>query len=273
MVQWLASGTGVVVDPAGRRRDPGGHAHEIVRAGAAEFLDALVARVPARAGSAWSARWHELADRARVAQDAAIDAIEESSEPCLARDLVAGVPAGATLVVGSSMPFRDVAWFAVPRDDVRIVANRGVNGIDGLLATALGVAWADPSTPVVVLCGDLTFLHDGGGLAAIGAAAPNLTIVVVDNDGGGIFSFLPQAALPEHFETVFGTPPVADLIRLAAAHGLAGTSAEQVTDAVAAAIASIAAGGPHLVVLRTDRAINVDHHDVIWQAVAATLRQ
>src|SRR4029079_8497867 len=115
------------------------------------------------------------------------------TEPFVARALLGSMPGGSELVVASSMPLRDLAWYAMPRSDVRVHANRGANGIDGTMSTAIGVAIASKH-PTAVLLGDIAFLHDSTALIGIKERSVDLTIVVIDNDGGGIFSFLPQAS-------------------------------------------------------------------------------
>ncbi len=133
------------------------------------------------------------------------------------------------------------------------IANRGVNGIDGFVSTAVGVALGS-GAPTVALVGDLCFLHDVNGLLGITRRGVDLTFVVVDNDGGGIFSFLPQAtAMPDEFEQLFGTPQGVDLGALAALHGVAVqdvTRAGELGDAVRTAVD---AGGVRVVRVRTDR--------------------
>jgi 2-succinyl-5-enolpyruvyl-6-hydroxy-3-cyclohexene-1-carboxylate synthase len=111
-----------------------------------------------------------------------------------------------------------------PRSGLRVLANRGANGIDGFVSTVMGVASAPQSHPVVALCGDLCFLHDTNGLLG-GSSLPPATFVVVDNNGGGIFSYLPQYNLPE-FEVLFGTPQSVDLVAVARAHGMAAERVE-----------------------------------------------
>ncbi|PSL54889.1 2-succinyl-5-enolpyruvyl-6-hydroxy-3-cyclohexene-1-carboxylate synthase [Saccharothrix carnea] len=144
----------------------------------------------------------------------------------VARDLVAALPPGATLFLGSSNPVRDVDLVAAPRRDVRTYANRGVAGIDGSVSTAAGIALTEG--PTYALIGDLTFLHDANGLLiGPGEPRPDLTVVVLNDDGGGIFALLEQGA-KEHeqiFERVFGTPHGVDLKALCAAHHVPHTEA------------------------------------------------
>ena len=166
---------------------------------------------------------------------------------------------------------RDVESFAAPRDGVRLCANRGVNGIDGFVSTALGVAVASDA-PVVALLGDLCFLHDGNGLLGASTRGADLTLVVVDNDGGGIFSFLPQADLPDHFETLFGTPHGIDLAAVARVHGIPVTEAKCAPEVPEAMNAAVAAGGVQVVLVRSDRAANVLRHREVWAAVADAVR-
>jgi 2-succinyl-5-enolpyruvyl-6-hydroxy-3-cyclohexene-1-carboxylate synthase len=143
------------------------------------------------------------------------------TEPGLARRLFADLPAGTTLVSSSSMPIRDLEAFAEPRvDPPRVLANRGANGIDGVISTALGVAIA--AGPTVALVGDLAFFHDVSALVRSAGSNPPCTVVVADNGGGGIFSFLPPAAVLDAvtFEALFGTPQTSDVARVAAGFGL-----------------------------------------------------
>jgi 2-succinyl-5-enolpyruvyl-6-hydroxy-3-cyclohexene-1-carboxylate synthase len=173
---------------------------------------------------------------------------------------MAALPEDSSLVLSSSMPVRDVEWFAAPRSGVEVHSNRGANGIDGVLSTAVGVALARRA-PTAVLIGDVALLHDTNGMLGAVSRDIDLTIVVVDNDGGGIFSFLPQATelAPETFEQLFGTPHGVDLVALAAVHGIPEVEA-------------VGSGtGVRLVRVRTDRAQNVRAHDAINRAVVDAL--
>ena len=146
---------------------------------------------------------------------------ETLDEPSLARRVFAALPSEATLVVASSMPVRDPQLFAAPRTSPpRVLANRGANGIDGVVSTAVGVAIGSGS-PTVALVGDLAFLHDVSALVGDQPPSVSLTVVVADNGGGGIFSFLEQAALVDEptFESLFGTPQAQDPAAVAAGFG------------------------------------------------------
>lgn len=169
---------------------------------------------------AWLKSWRTADLAAAAAVDAVLDAVPEVSEPRLARDLVAGLPGGSLLFTAASMPIRDLDQVMRPRRGIRIMANRGASGIDGLLSTAMGAALAHSGRSYALL-GDLAFLHDQNGLI-VGPRdrRPDLAIIVVNNRGGGIFSLLPQAALHGPFERVFGTPHQVDLEAVAAAHGV-----------------------------------------------------
>lgn len=268
---WLdASVRQIVVDPDGAWLDPHRASAERIVADPTALLDAVSRRGAARTQSFWLSSWLSAEAAARRDLDRLLDSWAEPFEGRVARDLVAGLPTGATLVVGSSMPVRDVESFARPRSGLRFLCSRGVNGIDGFVSTVLGVAAARSADPVVALCGDLTFLHDAGGLLGAARRGIDATFVVLDNDGGGIFNFLPQASagLDGHFETLFGTPQGVDLAALAAVHGI-GT--EHVTEAdglMPAVDRAVQAGGVRLVVVRTDRVDNVARHRQAWQAVS-----
>jgi 2-succinyl-5-enolpyruvyl-6-hydroxy-3-cyclohexene-1-carboxylate synthase len=194
------------------------------------------------------------------------------SEPFVARNMLAALPAGAQLVVASSMPVRDLEWYGVPRADVRVHANRGANGIDGTIATSIGVAISS-TTPTATLLGDIAFLHDSTALIGIAERDIDLTVVVIDNDGGGIFSFLPQATAiaSDAFEELFGTPHGVKVEELAAVHGIASSVVEDPSAFVPAVRSAMAAGGVSVVVVRTDRAENVKIHQQLNDAVERAL--
>ena len=231
-------------------------------------------RTPDRDGG-WLAAWREVDARAGAALARHAAAAHEPFEGDLLARVAASIPSGGTLFVSSSMPVRDLDAFA--RGDaraLRVLANRGANGIDGVISSALGAAAAASAGkggPVVLAMGDLAFYHDMNGLLAARLHALDATIVVVNNDGGGIFSFLPQASSPEHFEQLFGTPHG---LTFAATAALYGASHAMVSDGAALAAAlttTIPAPGLHIVEVRTERARNVVLHRDAWAAVSAAL--
>jgi 2-succinyl-5-enolpyruvyl-6-hydroxy-3-cyclohexene-1-carboxylate synthase len=266
--QWLA-GSGarqVQVGATAAWIDPEHSAAVRVLADPTELCIALEKRVTGATGTPWLARWQHAEGRAQAAIDAVLLGHHEPTEPAAARMLLAALPTGATLVASSSMPIRDLEWYGAPRDGVRVLANRGANGIDGVVSTAVGAALGT-GAPTALLIGDIALLHDGNGLLGAALRDIDLTIVVVDNDGGGIFSFLPQAsALPnERFEQLFGTPHGVDPAALAAVHGIPTLPWDDLADALAKG------PGVRLVHVRTDRAANVAVHDEINRAVVAAL--
>jgi 2-succinyl-5-enolpyruvyl-6-hydroxy-3-cyclohexene-1-carboxylate synthase len=204
--------------------------------------------------SAWLASWKRADAAARHAADAVLDAAPALSEPGLARDLSAALPGGALLWAASSLPVRDLDLHMAARAGVRVLSSRGASGIDGLVSSAIGAALAhqaDGGGPAVAVLGDLAFLHDTPGLMlGPDEPLPDLCLIVVNNDGGGIFSDLEQAAFPGPFERVFGTPHGADLGSLAAAARLGYTRLERAEDLPEA----LAGRGLRVVEVRTDRA-------------------
>jgi 2-succinyl-5-enolpyruvyl-6-hydroxy-3-cyclohexene-1-carboxylate synthase len=222
-----------------------------------------------QADDGWLREWTAAEDAAQHAIDEVLTAQIELTEPFVAR-AVAGY--ASTLVVSSSMPVRDLEWYAAPRDGLRVLANRGANGIDGVVSTAVGVA-IESGEPVTVLIGDIAFLHDSNALLGLASRDLDLTIVVVDNRGGGIFSFLPQATTyaPDAFEALFGTPHDVDITTLAAAHGIPTVRVHAPGGLVSALEVASYAPGSHVVLVPTDRHTNVAVHEQVHAAVAVAL--
>ncbi|RJK93386.1 2-succinyl-5-enolpyruvyl-6-hydroxy-3-cyclohexene-1-carboxylic-acid synthase [Vallicoccus soli] len=224
---------------------------------------------PAVADAAWARRWQEAAASAARAVAQVLDDAPLSG-PAVARALVEALPDRSLLVLGSSSPVRDVDLAAAPREGLAVLANRGLAGIDGTVSTALGAALAHRG-PAYALLGDLTLLHDANGLV-LGPQEPrpDLVLVVVNDDGGGIFTQLEQGA-PEHaagFERVFGTPTGVDLEALCLAHG---TRYELVRDLDALRAALAPAPGLRLVEVPVDRSATRALHARLRAAVAAAV--
>jgi 2-succinyl-5-enolpyruvyl-6-hydroxy-3-cyclohexene-1-carboxylate synthase len=265
--QWITASEADVISVVNRSRwsDPERVAGKVVAgAGVARaLLDGLPPDLePIDDASAWAA-----ADRsAGEAVQAVIDELERDehssfTEIEIAHRVMMGIPPDGALLVSSSMPVRDVEWFGPNRDDIEVFANRGANGIDGIIATAIGIA--STGRPTTALIGDVAFLHDSSSLVNLAGRPVQLDIVIIDNDGGGIFSFLPQAGEldPDTFEELFGTPHGTDLVALVEAHGLT------------VAPWPLEPEGPKGVrvsIVRSDRQANVAFHDAVNAAVIAS---
>jgi 2-succinyl-5-enolpyruvyl-6-hydroxy-3-cyclohexene-1-carboxylate synthase len=257
----------VIVDQDHLVADPHRKAARTLRAEPAGFVSELLfGSEPGE--SAWLQAWREADGAARTAVDRVLDAWKEPFEGRIARDVAASVPEGGVLVVGSSMPVRDLDAYMAPRQGLRVLANRGASGIDGFVSTALGVSVTGAST--TALCGDLTLLHDVGSLIWSGGRAYDCVFVVPNNDGGAIFSFLPQRELPE-FEELFATPHGLDLGAICRAAGAGHARVERAADLIPAIERARGAGGVHVVEVPIDRARNVELHAAVQEAVDAAL--
>ncbi|MGA3029941.1 MAG: 2-succinyl-5-enolpyruvyl-6-hydroxy-3-cyclohexene-1-carboxylic-acid synthase [Candidatus Limnocylindrales bacterium] len=257
------------------------HADEVAVAdGLADVLARTGTTTAAESASSWTADWLAADRTASDALAAWLDRPAVAAEPLEPRPftlLADLMPDGGVLWAGSSMPVRDMdAYLASGPRAIRCHSNRGANGIDGVVSSALGAAAAETGA-VVLVVGDLSFLHDLTALVTARLNGLSATIVLVNNDGGGIFSFLPQAStvnpgvgLPEAYEELFGTPHGVDfgpVVRaLGAEHALVGAG-----DLRAALAESIGAAGVRVLEIRTDRAKNVVLHREAAAAVAAGL--
>jgi 2-succinyl-5-enolpyruvyl-6-hydroxy-3-cyclohexene-1-carboxylate synthase len=257
-----------VVDPVGWA-DPRGRIACTVRAAPAAALRALADAAPDPAPAQWLTAWTTADAAVRDAAAATLATFDFPTEPAVAGTIARALPDGAIFWVASSMPVRDTdLTFGCMSRAVRVAANRGANGIDGLLSSALGTAATGRHT--IALAGDLSVLHDLGALVTAARCWIPLTIVAVNNDGGGIFHFLPQVeGDPELFERHFATPHGLDLA--AAARGL-GVPSERIADrdALAEAVAA-PPEGPRFLEVVTDRGGNVAVHRALRDAAAAAL--
>jgi 2-succinyl-5-enolpyruvyl-6-hydroxy-3-cyclohexene-1-carboxylate synthase len=262
----------IVVDPEGGWPDPGRTASQRLVTDPSALLELVATALSGGRGGpdpTWMRRWRAAEGVARRAIDELLDGIEEPFEGRVARDLVAALPRGATLLVGSSMPVRDVDAFAAPREGLRLLGNRGASGIDGLVATTLGAA-AAAGGPTAALLGDLAFLHDAGSVLGAARRSPGAVLVVCDNDGGGIFSFLPQARLPApYFEELFATPHGLDLAGLAAAAGIPARRVTKASELLPALDRALGGGRTELLLVASDRDANLARHREVIAAVAS----
>jgi 2-succinyl-5-enolpyruvyl-6-hydroxy-3-cyclohexene-1-carboxylate synthase len=264
---WLSGATQVAIDPDAAWNEPTRTAETLLHADPARVCDALATALEARGADAdpsWLATW-------RAADELVPPAVAElpnSSEPKAVAAVADALPDGALLWVSSSMPIRHLEAF-LPQSGaaIRVLANRGANGIDGVVSSAAGAARAS-GAPTCLLIGEIALLHDLGGLLAARRAGIDLTVVCVNNGGGGIFDFLPVAdhADAAAYEQHIATPADVDLAAVAA---LAGLDHRPVagTDALREAVAA----GPALVELRTDRDESVRSTRAVAAHVATQL--
>ncbi len=264
----------VVVDGEDGWTDPTHLASEVVHTDPRLLCEVLASGVRRSdgAGEAWANRWTRLSAIVREAVRRRLQAVDEPFEGKVFAELAELLPDGAILCVGNSMPVRDLdTFFPASSRAIRVLGNRGASGIDGLLSTALGASAVSPG-PVILVLGDLAFYHDMNGLLAAKLHRLHVTIVLLNNDGGGIFSFLPQAAYPEHFEQLFGTPIGLDFRAAASLYGAAFTRAETWPAFREGVRASLASPGVSVVEVQTARDRNVALHQEVWAAVGAALR-
>lgn len=263
LAQWVASHRAVVLQVGGPGEiDPD---HRVTAR--VDIVDLLSTDWGFTPDPQWWAQWTTAEAIAQTWIDEVLGGFEELTEPGVARLIGTALPVEVEeMVVASSMPVRDLEWFGGP--GARAHANRGANGIDGTISTAIGIALA--GGPTAVLMGDIAFVHDLNALVGLAARDVDLRIVVTDNDGGGIFSFLPQATAldPAVFETYFGTPHGVDIV--AAAQAL-GVPARTVTTAGELRTA-LGVHGPHVIRVPSDRQRNTEVHAALTEAVGAALR-
>ena len=257
----------IAFDAEAAWQDPSADVDSMLEADARVLLAQLDVRPASRE---WTAAWREADRRAGEAIAEVLD--DDLSEPRVAAELGAWLPADASLVVASSMPVRDVETFCPAREDAapRVLANRGANGIDGTVSTAFGVAAASRG-PTVLLTGDVSLAYDVSGLLAARRNDLALTIVVLNNDGGGIFNFLAVSREGADFERHIATPHGLDFSHAAALYGCGHRRVEDPRQLRPAVESAIAGGKTTLIEVRTHRENNVALHRRVWERVAAAL--
>jgi 2-succinyl-5-enolpyruvyl-6-hydroxy-3-cyclohexene-1-carboxylate synthase len=272
--EWSKSGTRqLLVDQRWRWPDPDRDASTVVRAQPVAWCEEVLKRTergPEESDQVWFDNWALAESEAQTAIDEWCAGHEEATEPGIARCLPDAVSSETTIVVASSMPIRDFEWYAPPLAK-GILSNRGANGIDGVVSTALGAA-ATGRHPVVAVVGDLAFLHDLTAWVGPRPSDPGAVVVVVDNGGGGIFSFLPQRDLVDHetFEKLFGTPQTIEIGSVARGLGLEVAEVSTIVDLSAAVRDALASGSSRVVVVKAPpRDTNLEHHRSLNAMVTA----
>jgi 2-succinyl-5-enolpyruvyl-6-hydroxy-3-cyclohexene-1-carboxylate synthase len=267
----LPESLSILVDPGGWR-EPSSQASEVLHVDPGLLCHALIDAVGERVSSDWRDGWLRLNAAARRAIDSHLAELDELFEGKVFSCLADALPPSALVYAGNSMPVRDLDTF-LPRSSLplRCLSNRGANGIDGVVSSALGASAAGGG-PVVLVIGDVSFYHDMNGLLAARKHALDLLVVLLNNDGGGIFSFLPQAeAVPENFELLFGTPHGLDFRLFVEGYGGEFVRVRDWSSFSAALTNGLQRGGLRVIEVPTERAHNVAQHRAVWRAVTEAL--
>ncbi|HET9781378.1 MAG TPA: 2-succinyl-5-enolpyruvyl-6-hydroxy-3-cyclohexene-1-carboxylic-acid synthase [Candidatus Dormibacteraeota bacterium] len=268
--RWLAAASAptFLIDPDRGWRDEDYVATNVIACDPQPLLEALT---PVDR-SAWREQWIAAGKKA----SAAIAATMVSTpvhEGHVVRALSARLPDNGQVFIGSSMPIRAAdSFWPLARTQQRFFANRGASGIDGLVSSGLGVATGRNPAPTVLLLGDLSLYHDMNGLWALQRHGIRATLVVCDNNGGGVFNFLPQAEHQDVFEEIFATPLGLDLSQVARLYGLVYSPVSDRSGLEPAIADAIAAPTPTMVVVRFRREDSVSGHRLCWEAAASALK-
>ncbi|MCZ2260706.1 2-succinyl-5-enolpyruvyl-6-hydroxy-3-cyclohexene-1-carboxylic-acid synthase [Sporosarcina sp. G11-34] len=257
-------GTVIAIDESPEFRDPLG----VVTHHIQSPVEAILELVVDKEQTPYAIKWIE-------ANDVASEVTEEitkvaGDEGAYAQMLFRHLPDGSDIISGSSMPIRDVdTYFGSTAKDITIFANRGTNGIDGVVSTAFGIQ-AARQRPTWLLIGDLSFLHDVNGLLISRFHDTDLTIVIMNNDGGGIFSYLPQAESGPHFEELFGTPTGLTFEHISAMYGAQYKAIETLED-FEVELAKEKVQHVRIIEVFTDRTVNVKAHRALWNEIVKRL--
>ncbi|HEX9133977.1 MAG TPA: 2-succinyl-5-enolpyruvyl-6-hydroxy-3-cyclohexene-1-carboxylic-acid synthase [Ktedonobacteraceae bacterium] len=270
----------VVIDGNGGWEEPTQLACELIHANPAALCQNLLTVLEAREElqparpQAWLNMWQGTDKITQQALQNAIVDFNKLFEGRVFIELANLLPHGTTLYTGNSMPVRDLdTFFWSSNQHIRIMGNRGANGIDGIVSSALGAsAVSGQHEPTVLVLGDLSFFHDLNGLLAARLHQLNLTIVLINNDGGGIFSFLPQAAYPEHFEQLFGTPTGLDFSLAVEMYGGQFQKVDDWETFRKAISQGLHTGGLHVIEVPTERTSNVNMHRQLWEFIEKALK-
>ncbi len=261
----------IVVDGGVGWRDPSMLSTDMVYCQETLFCLETAGRITTRGSSPYAGAWKQLNAVAKQAL-AKINETKELSEGKLFYQLADLLPVEATLFVGNSMPIRDLdSFFHYNQKRIKVMGNRGANGIDGTISTALGASVI--SQPMYLVVGDLTFFHDLNGLIAAKMQQLNITILLINNNGGGIFSFLPQSNHPKHFERLFGTPLDLDYSHAVKMYGGEFTSITDWQHFKTALLQDRQKKGLRVLEIVTDRDNNVKEHRNLWNIVSQEINE
>jgi 2-succinyl-5-enolpyruvyl-6-hydroxy-3-cyclohexene-1-carboxylate synthase len=249
---------------------------EIIEGAPAKVLNAIASQLPpAQGGGEWLALWRTANSTAEGQLGALCD--DGFWEGSIARSVMKSLPDNTMLHVASSMPIRDLCSFGgASRRDLTIYSSRGANGIDGTIATALGEAHIHDG-PAILMCGDLAFLHDIGSLVTSRNTGSGLIVLVIDNNGGGIFHALPISSHEKVFEQLFVTPQGVDIGALCDGIGIDNVEVSSTSELELALQKAVGSpkgrGGVRVITAKVSRAFSVKQRDNAFTAVNSALGQ
>lgn len=259
-----------IIDPAAGWREPTGLATNMIYCEERAFCNGLLELLDRCEDQSWLKLWQDVNEATKSGLVSIRDE-EELSEGKLFLLLHELLPANSTLFVGNSMPIRDLdTFFFTNEKNIKVLANRGANGIDGVVSTALGVSTVSENT--VLAIGDLSFFHDMNGLLAAKLQKQNFTILLINNDGGGIFSFLPQASEKEYFELLFGTPHGLEFSHAAELYGANYRKVATWDEFQQAFTQSFSISGLKIIEVQTEREANLVKHRELWKFVSQEIK-
>ncbi len=263
----------ILVDTGQSWNDPLHVTSDMLRVDPVLLCNGIVSSIEGgRTPGPWASRWRQVATATRAAMDKEIGGFQQMFEGKVFSELARLLPEDATLFAGNSMPVRDVdTFFPSGAKRIRFMTNRGASGIDGVVSTALGASAVHRGRLVLVI-GDISFYHDMNGLLAAKAYGLDATIIVINNDGGGIFSFLPQAAYEDVFEKYFGTSHGLTFRATAELYNLGYRKVEEWHQFREAVMESVSHSGTDIIEVPSDRALNVALHRRVWAAVASSVK-
>jgi 2-succinyl-5-enolpyruvyl-6-hydroxy-3-cyclohexene-1-carboxylate synthase len=265
----------IVVDGQGGWREPTLMAAEMIECKESWLCHELIRQVKTQEDTDWLQSWQKVNLVSRELLGSAEDKGGDLFEGNVFRELQHALPQKCQVIAGNSMPIRDLDnYFLNTEKDIAVYANRGANGIDGIVSTALGMSTgARTDHPTFLVIGDLSFYHDMNGLLAAKMHKLNLTIILINNDGGGIFSFLPQSKEEKHFETLFGTPTGLDFKHAADLYDASYTLPATWEDFRSAVSDAVIKKGLNIIEVRTNRQTRVSIHRELMNRVSQEIRE
>jgi len=256
-----------VIDNGSHWRDPNYVGTTMIYCNEAAFCNELALLIEEPHSYNWLSTWLEMDDIAKNVIANHMKSTEELEEGKAVYELVDLLPIDSTVFVGNSMPIRDMdTFFHKNNKDITVMANRGANGIDGVVSSALGAAVH--KRPLFLVIGDLSFFHDLNGLLMAKLQKLNITIILLNNDGGGIFSYLPQYGEPKHFEVLFGTPTGLNYEHVVQMYHGRYTKIFDWEGLKMAVLDSVSYEGLNVIEIPTDRERNLSSHREMWEKVS-----